>query len=183
VFLDRDGVLNYDGGYTHRIEDLEWIPGAIETIRHMNDMGVLVFVITNQAGIAHGHYTFAEVDRFHAAMTADLARAGAHVDACYTCPFHPQAVVESYRHPDHPDRKPNPGMILKALAEWPIDRSRSILIGDHEPTSRRRGEPVYRDFYLRTAIFAASAKPRWIKFPALSQRANPIIPIEVRPDV
>ncbi len=142
MFFDRDGVLNYDAGYTHRVEDLKWIPGAMEAIRRANDAGVLVFVITNQAGIARGYYTGAEVDHFHAAMVADLARAGAHVDAFYVCPYHPQAEVDAYRHPDHPDRKPNPGMILKALAEWPIDLGRSVLIGDQDTdieAARRAG--------------------------------------------
>jgi histidinol-phosphate phosphatase family protein len=142
VFFDRDGVLNHDTGYTHRVEDLKWIPGAIETIRRMNDTGALVFVITNQAGIARGYYTQADVDRFHAAMVADLAREGAHLDAFYVCPYHPDASIETYRHHDHPDRKPNPGMILRALAEWPIDPSRSVLIGDQETdieAARRAG--------------------------------------------
>ena len=66
----------------------------------------------------------------HARMNAELAEAGARVDAIYFCPEHPQAPLERYRHPDPPNRKPNPGMILQALADWPIDRERSILIGD-----------------------------------------------------
>jgi D,D-heptose 1,7-bisphosphate phosphatase len=142
VFFDRDGVLNHDEGYTCRVEDLRWIDGAIEAIKRINDLGGLVFVATNQAGIARGYYTSAEAERFHAAMAADLARAGAHIDAFYMCPFHPQAKLEAYRHPDHPERKPNPGMILKALAEWPIDRRRCVLIGDQESdleTARRAG--------------------------------------------
>lgn len=142
VFFDRDGVLNQDKGYTCRVEDLRWIAGAIETIKRFNDIGALVFVVTNQAGIARGYYTSAEADRFHAAMAADLARAGAHIDAFYICPYHPQAKIEAYSHPDHPERKPNPGMILKALAEWPIDRGRCVLIGDQESdmeAARRAG--------------------------------------------
>ncbi len=132
VFFDRDGVLNRDAGYTHQVEDLKWIPGAIETIRRVNDTGALACVFANQAGIARGYYSHADVERFHAAMAADLAREGAFIDVFYTCPYHPEAAVEVYRHPDHPDRKPNPGMILRALAEWPIDRSRCVLIGDQE---------------------------------------------------
>ena len=142
VFFDRDGVLNHDSGYTHRVEDLKWIPGVIETIRRVNDRGALVFVISNQAAIAHGYYTQAEVDRFHAAMVADLAREGAHIDAFYICPYHPQGKIEAYRSPNHPDRKPNPGMILRALAEWPIDCGRSVLIGDQNSdieAARRAG--------------------------------------------
>lgn len=132
VFFDRDGVLNHDDGYTHRVEDLKWIPGAIEAVRRVNDAGALAFVITNQAGIARGIYAESDVERFHAAMGRDLARAGAHIDAFYVCPYHPHAQTEAYRHPDHPDRKPNPGMIFRALAEWPADAARCVLVGDHE---------------------------------------------------
>jgi D,D-heptose 1,7-bisphosphate phosphatase len=142
VFFDRDGVLNHDKGYTHLVDDLRWIAGAIEAIKRVNDLGGLVFVVTNQAGIARGYYTAAEAERFHAAMAADLARASAHVDGFYMCPFHPRAEIDAYSHPDHPERKPNPGMILKALAEWPIDRARCVLIGDQESdmeAARRAG--------------------------------------------
>jgi len=66
----------------------------------------------------------------HARMAEDLAAAGGHIDAFYHAPDHPAAALEAYRHPDPPDRKPNPGMILRALAEWPIDRDASLLIGD-----------------------------------------------------
>lgn len=132
VFLDRDGVLNEDRGYTHRPEDLAWNKGAIELIRLANDLGCLVFVVTNQAGVGHGYYGEEEVNRFHAAMAAELACRGAHVDEFFWCPFHPNAKVDAFRHHDHPDRKPNPGMIRKALSQWPVDASNCILIGDRE---------------------------------------------------
>jgi D-glycero-D-manno-heptose 1,7-bisphosphate phosphatase len=63
-------------------------------------------------------------------MDADLAEAGARIDAYYHAPQHPDADLEAYRHPDPPLRKPNPGMILQAMASWPVDRERSLLIGD-----------------------------------------------------
>ncbi len=66
----------------------------------------------------------------HAKMDEALAGVGGHVDAFYYAPHHPEAALETYRHPDPPDRKPNPGMILKALSEWPINREASILVGD-----------------------------------------------------
>lgn len=142
LFLDRDGVLNHDAGYTHRVEDLRWIDGAVETILEANDIGALVIVVTNQAGVAYGYYEMADVVRFHEAMAAQLARVGAHIDAFYACPYHPDASVKAYRHPDPPDRKPNPGMILKALADWPIETTRSVLIGDRDSdveAARRAG--------------------------------------------
>lgn len=130
AFLDRDGVLNVDSGYTHRPDDLEWISGAPQAIRRLNDANYLVVVVTNQAGVAKGLYEERDVAAFHARMQDELARFGAHIDAFYHCPFHEAASVDAYRHPSHPDRKPNPGMILRALAEWPIESQGSFLIGD-----------------------------------------------------
>ena len=130
AFLDRDGVLNVDVGYAHRPQDLTWIPGARDAILSLNQEGFYVFVITNQAGVARGYYEEAQVAAFHDHMQDELAKIGAHVDAFYYCPFHDDAVVEAYRVIDHPDRKPNPGMLLRAMREWPVDRARSFLIGD-----------------------------------------------------
>lgn len=130
AFLDRDGTLNLDAGYTHRAEELVWMPGAVEAIRLLNDRGYRVIVCTNQAGIAKGHFEEGAMHCFHAAMQASLAQAGAFIDAFYFCPYHVDGVVERYRV-DHPDRKPKPGMLLRAMQEWSIARSRSFMIGDH----------------------------------------------------
>lgn len=157
AFLDRDGVLNMDEGYTHRLEKLVWMPEAREAVRDLNDAGHFVFVITNQAGIAHGFYTEAEMHGFHAEMAKQLADAGAHVDAFYHCPYHPKAAVVGYLAADHPDRKPNPGMIQRALAEWPARRDRSFLIGDRDTdieAASRAGLPgiLYQGGSLRDAV-------------------------------
>ncbi|MFN3583723.1 D-glycero-alpha-D-manno-heptose-1,7-bisphosphate 7-phosphatase [Phenylobacterium sp.] len=130
LFLDRDGVLNEDKGYVHRWDDFHWIPGAKAAIAAFNRAGWIVVVVTNQSGIGRGYYAEDDMHALHAQMNAELAEAGAHIDAIYFCPEHPQAPLERYRHPDPPNRKPNPGMILQALSEWPIDRERSILVGD-----------------------------------------------------
>lgn len=130
LFLDRDGVLNEDPGYVYRWEDFRWIPGARETVAAFNRAGWLVIVVTNQSGVGRGYYTEADVHQLHERMAQDLARVGGRIDAFYHAPHHPDATLEIYRHPDPPDRKPNPGMILRALAEWPIDREASLLIGD-----------------------------------------------------
>jgi D-glycero-D-manno-heptose 1,7-bisphosphate phosphatase len=130
LFLDRDGVLNEDPGYVSRWEDFHWIPGAREAVAAFNRAGWLTFVVTNQSGIGRGYYTEADMLALHAEMARDLARSGAHIDAFYYCPQHPEALAEAYRHPDPPDRKPNPGMLLRAMAEWPVDVARSIMVGD-----------------------------------------------------
>jgi len=130
VIFDRDGVLNVDHGHVGEVARLEWIAGARAAIRRLNDAGVLAIVATNQSGVARGYYDLAAVDRVHQAMQADLAAQGARIDAFYVCPFHADAVVEAFRHPDHPDRKPNPGMILRALRDGSVVPERAFVIGD-----------------------------------------------------
>lgn len=142
LFLDRDDTLVRDKGYMHRPEDLAWMPGAIDAVKAANDSGWLVVVVTNQSGIGRGLYSEADMHGFHAAMAADLQAAGAHVDAWYFCPFHPDAAIPAYRAADHPDRKPNPGMLLRAMRDLPIDASRSVMIGntdDDVEAARRAG--------------------------------------------
>lgn len=147
LFLDRDGVLNQEIGYLHRVEDLRWTEGAARAVRAFNEAGWLVFVVTNQAGVAHGLYSEADIGALHAHMLESLAREGARVDAVYYCCWHPDARVQAWRHPDHPDRKPNPGMLLRAMQEWPVDPARSFLIGDRESdleAARRAGVAGFR---------------------------------------
>ena len=130
VVFDRDGVLNVDHGYVGAADRLEWVSGARQAVRRLNQAGVLVIVATNQSGVARGYFDLAAVARLHAVMQADLAVDGAHIDAFYVCPFHPEAKLAAFAHPDHPDRKPNPGLILRALAEWRIDPARALVVGD-----------------------------------------------------
>lgn len=132
LFLDRDGTLIEDDGYTVRAEDLRWLPGAIEAILYANDMGALVFVVTNQSGIARGLYSEADMHAFHAHMRAQLAEHGARIDAFYHCPYHPDGTVARFAHADHPDRKPAPGMLRRAFTEFPADAARSVMIGDRD---------------------------------------------------
>lgn len=142
VFLDRDGVLIEDVGYPHREADLRLIPGAAEAVRRWNDEGRVVVVVTNQSGVARGLFPLERMEAFNALLVARLAEAGARIDAVYACPFHPEAVEDRWRHPDHPDRKPNPGMILRAAEDLDLDLSRSILIGDKDSdmqAARRAG--------------------------------------------
>ncbi len=142
IIFDRDGVLNVDHGYVGQVERLEWIPGARAAVARLNAAGVLVIVATNQSGVARGYFTLADVERVHDAMQADLAAAGARIDAFYVCPFLPGAAVGAFDHPDHPDRKPNPGMVLRAMADHGLDPSRTVLVGDGErdmEAARRAG--------------------------------------------
>lgn len=142
VFLDRDGVLIEDSGYPHRPEDLVLIPGAARAVSAINAAGALAIIVTNQSGVARGLFSLAQMEAFNALLVERLAADGGRIDAVYACPFHAEAVDDRFRHPDHPDRKPNPGMILRAAQDHGVDLSRSLLIGDRDSdleAARRAG--------------------------------------------
>lgn len=129
VFLDRDGTLNVEINYLHRIEDFVWIKGAPEAIKWLNTQGYVVVVVTNQAGIGHGYYQEKDVERLHAFMQGELDKIGARIDAFYYSPYHPAAQRPEYRA-DHPSRKPQAGMYEAALRDLDLDPKQSIAIGD-----------------------------------------------------
>ena len=129
IFLDRDGVINHDLGHVGSIERFNWIDGSIEAIRALNESGALVFVVTNQAGVARGLYTEDDVRLLHAYMQRELRRRGAHIDDFRYCPDHTEAKIERYRRASS-WRKPNPGMLLDLMAAWRIEPAGCHMIGD-----------------------------------------------------
>lgn len=131
VFLDRDGTLNEEVDYLHRVEDVAIIPGAAQAIARLNALDIPVIVITNQSGIGRDLFGWDEYTAVMGRINELLAQEGAHLDGAYASPHHEKG-QGVYRHADHPDRKPNPGMILRASEEHGIDLSRSWMIGDKE---------------------------------------------------
>jgi D-glycero-D-manno-heptose 1,7-bisphosphate phosphatase len=131
LFLDRDGVLNADKGFVARVEDFEWMPGAIDCVRRFNALDYLVIIVTNQTGVAFDLYTESDIAAVHEHMLTDLAEAGAEIDRIYECCWHPAATLTKYRR-DSELRKPRPGMLLQAMEDFPIDKARSFLIGDKQ---------------------------------------------------
>jgi D-glycero-D-manno-heptose 1,7-bisphosphate phosphatase len=131
LFLDRDGVLNVDHGYVAQVKDWTWIDGAQDCIKRFKQRNWLVFVITNQSGIAFDHYSLADMEAVHAHMLLGLQEASTGVDKVYFCPFHPEGTNPAFRK-DSFDRKPKPGMILSAMADFPVKREASFLIGDKQ---------------------------------------------------
>lgn len=131
AFYDRDGVINLDHGYVGDADRFELAEGAARAIRLCRDAGYLIFVVTNQAGVAHGYYDEDAVKALHAHMRALLAREGADVDDVRYCPHHPEGKLPRYRK-DCSWRKPEAGMILDIAKSWPVELGRSFLIGNKE---------------------------------------------------
>jgi histidinol-phosphate phosphatase family protein len=131
VLLDRDGTIIVDSGYVGAVDDVEFLEGAIEAIARLNAADIPVAVVTNQAGVARGLYDLADVDLVHKHMGAEMARLGAHVDAWFFCPYHPDGMVAPFARVSS-DRKPGPGMALAAAAALDLDLSASWVVGDSE---------------------------------------------------
>jgi D-glycero-D-manno-heptose 1,7-bisphosphate phosphatase len=129
LFLDRDGVVIEDTDYLCRVEDIVMIHGASSVIAAANKNSVPVVLVSNQAGIGRGYYGWSEFRRVQQAIVEILAEEGARLDAVYACAHHPEG-RDGFAHPDHPARKPNPGMLLEAASDLAIDLTTSWLVGD-----------------------------------------------------
>ncbi|MFQ5604011.1 MAG: D-glycero-alpha-D-manno-heptose-1,7-bisphosphate 7-phosphatase [bacterium] len=131
LLLDRDGVINKEINYLFKTEDVEFLPGIFETCRLFQDRGFLLIVVTNQAGIGRGYYTEEDFWRLTHWMDDEFKKRSVKIAKTYFCPFHPTAGVGDYKKISF-DRKPNPGMILKARDEFQLNLQESILVGDNE---------------------------------------------------
>lgn len=150
AFLDRDGTIIEDLGYLGDPEGIRFIPGAVEALRALQEAGYRLILITNQAGVARGLISEADVQQVNEALAALLASAGVHLDGIYYCPHHPDHGPPEYRR-DCDCRKPKPGMIQRAVREHGLDPGRSVVIGDHVSDAvLARAFPGMRGIMLRT---------------------------------
>lgn len=129
LFLDRDGVINHDAGYSCSSDNFEFIEGVFELARTAVHSGYLVIVVTNQAGIGRGYYTEQDFLNLTEWMCARFATEGAPITEVFFCPYHPEHGIGPYRRNSF-DRKPNPGMILTAAKKYNIDLANSVMVGD-----------------------------------------------------
>jgi len=129
LFLDRDGVINVYKEYVHSPEDFSFQEGIYELCRAAQTLGYLLVVITNQSGIARGYYTESDFLELTKWMTQKFAEKEIQIARVYYCPYHPVHGLGKYKR-DSPDRKPNPGMLLRARSDFNLDLAKSVLIGD-----------------------------------------------------
>jgi D-glycero-D-manno-heptose 1,7-bisphosphate phosphatase len=129
LFLDRDGVVNEEVGYLHRVEEVRFVDGIFSLCRTAAGLRYRLIVVTNQAGIARGYYSEPDFEALMEFMRGKLRVEGVELDAVYYCPFHPEHGVGKYRR-EHEDRKPGTGMLRRGAREFGVELSESILVGD-----------------------------------------------------
>ena len=129
LFLDRDGVINLDKGYVFKKKDFIFLDGILELIKYAKSLDYLVVIITNQSGIGRGLYSEDDFHKLSTWMKKEIEIHGGVVNAIYFCPSHPIHGIGSYKM-ESIDRKPNPGMLIKACMDFDIDLQESIFIGD-----------------------------------------------------
>jgi len=192
LFLDRDGTLVHPGHYPSRPEDLHLYDGIGPELCVLQEAGFRLVVITNQAGIARGYFTEADLWRIHAHLMKEIAFLGVHLDAIYYCPHHIEGVIpELAIRCDC--RKPQPGMVLRAAADLDIDLHNSWFIGDIlddiEAGNRAGCRTILVDLgterapaqVLRRPNFVARDTLHALRIVAASERLGPVVDVSYRP--
>lgn len=129
LFLDRDGVINHDSGYTSSTDNFKFIDGIFDLCQAARQLGYLLIVVTNQAGIGRGYYSEQDFLTLTKWMCRRFEAEGVPLTEVFYCPDHPEYGIGDYKK-DSFDRKPNPGMLLRAKEKYGIDLFNSIMVGD-----------------------------------------------------
>lgn len=124
IFLDRDGVINRNFGYVHKIEDFEFLPGVLEALKDLAETDYKILVITNQSGIGRGYYEEKQMHSLNDYMVEKIEKAGGRIDKIYFCPHRPDEECDC--------RKPNTAMIEKAEKDFELNLKECFLVGDKE---------------------------------------------------
>jgi D,D-heptose 1,7-bisphosphate phosphatase len=160
VFLDRDNTLVFDPGYLSNPADVRLLDGVTEGLASLAAAGFKLIIVTNQAGVARGYYDENAVFAVNAEVVRQLSVADIPIAAVYYCPYHPEGIIEPFNR-NHTDRKPNPGMLLRASNDLEIDLARSWMIGDsvHDSEAGKRAGcrtirvPYYKENGLKDSPF------------------------------
>ena len=158
VFLDRDRTIIEDPGYISDPAGVKLLPGADVAIKGLRQAGYLAIVVTNQSAVARGLVTEEMLEKIHGEMRRQLAAGGAHLEAVYYCPFHPEGTIERVAR-ESDLRKPSPGMLLKAAKDLDIDLAASWMVGD-SPRDVEAGQRAgCRTIQIRLPEPALGAEP------------------------
>lgn len=130
IILDRDGTINVEKDYLHKIEDFEFEKGVIEGLKILSELGYIFVVVTNQSGIARGYYTEEDLQNLNLYINKLLEKEGLKIEKFYYCPHHPEKGIGKYKVECN-CRKPNTGMLEEAIKEFNIDREKSFMVGDN----------------------------------------------------
>jgi len=144
AFFDRDGTLIKDVSYLSKLSDIELLPGAIDLCRSLQDDGYLLFVVTNQSGIARGFFDKKFVEKTHVILSELFSEHGVFFSSFYFCPHHPDDRCLC--------RKPLPGMLLKASEDFSLDLSESLMFGDKESDIEAGRRVGCKSFFVRSYI-------------------------------
>jgi D-glycero-D-manno-heptose 1,7-bisphosphate phosphatase len=168
LFLDRDGVVNEEVGYLHRIEDVRFVPGIFSLCRKANILGYRLIVVTNQAGIARGYYSEEDFERLMVGMRAAMRVEGVELDAVYFCPFHPEHGVGKYKQ-EHEDRKPGTGMLRRGVQEFGVSLGESVLVGDRCSDVAAANAAGLRQAFLVLGTEDTSCSGKYLSVKSLSE--------------
>ena len=149
LFLDRDGVVNKNVGYVSSMKNFIWLKNVKKAIKYAYNKKYLIIVVTNQSGVARGFYTENDVKKLHKEINKQLRKINCKIHDFFYCPYHPKYGSKKYKK-DSFLRKPNPGMLLKAIKKWNIDKSKSLMIGDQKAdmiASKKAGLKFIRKRY------------------------------------
>ncbi len=178
VFLDRDGTINTEKNYLHKIEDFEFIGGVVRALKRLQGAGFLLVVVTNQSGVARGFFSIETVRRLHEHMCHLLEGEGVSIDGIYICPHHSKNGQPPYNI-ECDCRKGKPGMILRAADDLGIDLSRSFMIGDKLTDIEAGVAAGCRSLHVRTGYGKALEIHAEIRceadFPTLSEAVDYIV--------
>ena len=157
LFLDRDGVINIEKNYLHKVEDFEFIDGIFALCKKYQALGYLIVVVTNQSGIARGYYSEEEFSLLTRWMVDVFNREGIAISDVYHCPHHPDisGVCNC--------RKPEPGMLLEAAKKHNIDLKHSLLVGDSERDITAAYQAGVEETYLFSPDATTSAATKIIR--------------------
>lgn len=176
AFIDRDGVINEERSYVYRPIDFVLLPGVVEGLSLLRELGYALIVVSNQSGVARGFYTESDIELLHNYMRKELSTAGAPIDGIYYCPHHPSGSVATLAI-NCDCRKPSPGMIFRAAIEFDIDLRSSVMIGDRITDVQaghnagvslniivESGHPVATDCFFEADFVASDlwAAARWL---------------------